>query len=144
MGLLDGIVGQVLGGQGGALGDAPGDNGQHAGLIEALMNHGGLGGLSGLLGHLQSGGLAGAVASWIGTGANQPVSGEQVQAALPGDLLAQLGSRLGLDPAQVANGLSQVLPGLVDKLSPTGSLPPSAGIQEALGGLLRSLGGKGA
>lgn len=141
MGLLDGIIGNVVGGQAGEmLGGLLGNSGQHKGIVQAILES--PGGLGGLLGSLQSSGLAGAVGSWIGTGANQPVTGEQVQAALPGDLLGQLAGRAGLDPSQVSSGLAQILPGLVDKLTPSGSLPQGNGLQDALGSLLGSLTGK--
>jgi uncharacterized protein YidB (DUF937 family) len=140
MGLLDGLINTIGGQAGGALGGLLGKDGQHKGLVQAILDS--PGGLGGLLGRLQSGGLAGAVGSWIGTGANQPVTGEQVHAALPSDLVSQLAGRAGLDSAQVSSGLAQVLPNLVDKLTPSGSLPQGNGLQDALGGLLGSLTGK--
>jgi len=141
MGLLDGVLGSVLG-QG--LGGLLGENTQHASLAQNLIsmltapNGGGLGGL---LGQLQSAGLGQAVGSWISTGANQPVTGQQLQDALPADLLAQLAAKAGIDPSQVSSGLAQVLPSLVDHLSPNGSLPQGNGLQDALGGLGKMLGG---
>jgi len=127
-------------GSGVEAGGLPGVGGKHAGLIQALMES--QGGLGGLLGHLRQGGLAGAVGSWIGTGANQPVTGEQVHAALPPEVVDQLAGKLGVDPTQVSHGLAQVLPGLVDKLSPSGSLPQGSALHGALGGLLGSIMGK--
>lgn len=138
MGFLDGLVSNALGG--GGLGSLLGTEGQHGGLVQAVL--GSQGGLDGLLQRLQTGGLAGAVNSWIGTGANQPVTGQDVHAALPGDLLSELAGRAGIDPSQVTSGLAQVLPNLVDKLSPQGVLPEGNGLQDALGGLLGALTGK--
>ena len=117
-----------------------GAGGRHAGIVQALMER--QGGLGGLLGHLRQGGLGAAVSSWIGTGTNQPVTGEQVHAALPPEVVNQIAGKLGIEPTQVSNGLSQVLPELVDKLSPSGSLPQESGVRTALGGLLGSLMGK--
>ena len=133
MGLLDDI-GQVIGGE---LGNAVGEHGggQGSGILQAALAA--AGGLPGLLSKLQSSGLGGALTSWIGTGANQAISGEQVQAALP-DIVGQIASKLGIDASQAANGLAQSLPALVDKLSPAGALPEGGSLQSALSGLLGS------
>jgi uncharacterized protein YidB (DUF937 family) len=93
------------------------------------------GGLQGLVGKLQSGGLADVVSSWVGTGANQAVSGEQLQQALGGDLLGQLAQHFGGNAQAAAGGLADVLPGLIDKLTPDGQLPADGGAN-ALQGLL--------
>ena len=137
MGLFDGIVGNVLGS---ALGGAAGQGTQSPALLQSLiglLTSGGSGGLSALLGHLKSGGLAEAVSSWVSTGPNQPVTGEQLKGALPPEMLSQLASKAGLDPNQAAQGLSQVLPSLVDRLSPSGDLPSGSSLQEALGGFAK-------
>lgn len=143
MGLLDGVLGNVLGS---GLSQVLGGNTQHAGLAQSLLGmltSGSGGGLSELLGHLKNGGLGDAVGSWVSTGANQPVTGEQLQQALPADMLAQLAAKVGLDPAQASSGLAQVLPSIVDQLSPTGSLPSDSGLQSALGGLSKMFSGNG-
>jgi uncharacterized protein YidB (DUF937 family) len=144
MGLLDGVIGSVLKNQG--LGAIFGEmNPQYAGLLTHLIeivNSPQVGGIGGLVAHLQKGGLGGVVNSWIGTGANQQVTGEQLQSALPADLVAQLSARTGLDAEQVAHGLAQVLPKLVDLVSPDGNLPHESSLQETLGGLLSAFGGK--
>ncbi|HMF39735.1 MAG TPA: YidB family protein [Polyangia bacterium] len=127
-------------GSGVEAGSLSGLGARHAGIIQALMES--QGGLGGLLGHLRKGGLSGAVASWIGTGANQPVTGEQVHAALPPEVVNQMAGKLGIEPMQVSHGLAQVLPGLVDNLSPSGSLPQGSALHGALGGLLGTILGK--
>lgn len=98
------------------------------------------GGLQGLVGKLQSGGLADVVSSWVGTGANQAVSGEQLQQALGGDLLGQLAQQFGGNTQAAAGGLADLLPGLIDKLTPDGQLPADGGAN-ALQGLLGDQGG---
>lgn len=98
------------------------------------------GGLQGLLAKLQSGGLGDAVQSWIGTGANQPVSGDQLGSALGPDLMGMIASQLGGSPAQASGTLADLLPGLIDQLTPKGQLPAD----HDLGGLGALLGGGGA
>ena len=78
--------------------------------------------------------------SWISTGANQPVSGEQLGGILgsAGGLLGQLAQQAGVSPAEAGDQLSQWLPQIVDQLTPDGQLPAGGlgDIGSLLGGLL--------
>jgi uncharacterized protein YidB (DUF937 family) len=85
-----------------------------------------LGGLGGLLDKLQKGGLGSAANSWIGTGQNQPVAPGQLGSALGPDVIKMLAQRSGLSEEEITKQLSQVLPGVVDKLTPQGRLPTAA------------------
>lgn len=134
MGLFDQVAGQVLGGlSGGGAGQSP-----LMQLVQAVLQQ--EGGLMGLVSKLQTGGLAEQVASWIGNGANLPVSGEQIRAALGGDLLASLAGQSGLSPQAASEGLADQLPALIDKLSPGGQLEGNEKLVQQglsmLGGLL--------
>lgn len=125
MGLLDGVLGmatQALG-QGQSVGGASPDLLQAA--LGMLSNDGPAGGLPGLVQAFQQGGLGNVVQSWIGTGQNLPISPEQLQAVLGSDAVAQIAQRVGLDPSQLTAQLAQVLPGVVDKLTPNGQAPAS-------------------
>lgn len=104
-------------------------------LGATLLNN--AGGLSGLLAKLQAGGLGDAVQSWVGTGANQPVSGEQLGGALGPDLMGLVNSQLGGSGQDASGLLAQLLPQLVDRLTPQGQLPADDGA----GGLGALLGG---
>ncbi len=116
MGLMD-MVGGLLG-QGG---QEQGGNPLLGAVMGLIQNH--PGGLQGLLGQFQEKGLGDQVASWIGTGANQPISAGQVQAALGSDQLQQVAGQMGLSQGEAASGLASMLPQVIDKLSPQGSLP---------------------
>jgi uncharacterized protein YidB (DUF937 family) len=85
-----------------------------------------LGGLGGLLNKLQQGGLGNATNSWVGSGQNQPVSPGQVGSALGPNIIKMLSQQTGLSEDDLTKQLSQVLPGLVDKLTPNGRLPTMA------------------
>lgn len=139
MGLLDSVLGAALGGQQGGQAQASGgiDPQMIMSIVGALMNNGG--GLSGILGKLQQGGLADAAASWVGTGANQPVSADALGSALGPDLMGQISQALGGNGQQAAGVLAQVLPGLIDQLTPQGQVPADNG----MGGLGALLGGGG-
>ena len=143
MGLLDSLIDAATGGQqtanasGGAGGGALGgiDASMLIGIVGTLINN--AGGLSGLLAKLQQGGLADAVQSWVGTGANQPVSPDALGGALGPDLMGQLAQQMGGNQQQAAGTLADLLPGLIDQLTPKGQLPDDNG----LGGLGALFGG---
>ena len=138
MGLLDSVLGAVLhngqqqsqgaGGLGGVIGMLA-SNPQLIQVVTGMLgNNSELGGLGGLAEKFGQAGLGDVLASWIGTGHNQPISGEQLGNVLGSDGLSGLAAQLGIDPSQAAGQLAQVLPGLVDQLTPQGQLP-----QEGLG-----------
>ena len=82
-----------------------------------------LGGLGGLLEKLQQSGHGDVAKSWVGTGQNQPISPNQLGSALGPSLTKTLAEKTGLSEQEVTAQLSQILPGLVDKLTPQGRLP---------------------
>ncbi|MDQ3905050.1 MAG: YidB family protein [Actinomycetota bacterium] len=114
---LGSLLGQLLGG-------GPKDAGGRllASLLGALGSSGGQS-LSGLLRELGEGGLGQQARSWIGTGANEGVTGPQVAQALPYQVLEAVARQLGLSPEQAADQLAQALPVAVDKLTPDGRVP---------------------
>lgn len=85
-----------------------------------------LGGLGGLLDRLRNGGLADTANSWIGSGPNQSVPPGQLGSALGPDIIKTLAQRTGLSEEELTKQLAQVLPGVVDKLTPAGRLPTVA------------------
>lgn len=143
MGLLDSVLGAALGGQQGGQAAATGglDPQMLMGLVGQLLNN--AGGLQGVLAKLQQGGLADVAASWVGTGANQPVSADQLGGALGPELMSQITQAFGGDAQQASGALAQVLPGLIDHLTPQGQVPSDNGLG-ALGALLGGGQGGGA
>lgn len=129
---LGSLLGGLLGG--GGQGGAGGGGGNILGsLLGALMGGGAGGGaqaaggannpLGGLLDMLTRSGLADQAQSWVGTGANQPVSADQIKEALPADTLQKVAQDAGVSPDKAADQIAQHLPQAVDRLSPNGSLP---------------------
>jgi uncharacterized protein YidB (DUF937 family) len=118
----------LLGGLGSLLGQG-GQDGQQGGSLISVASQliEKAGGLQGLIGILQQHGLGDAVQSWVGTGANQPVSGDQLGQALQngglGPAVQEAAGKLGIDPGQLLGQLSQVLPHAVDHLTPNGEVP---------------------
>jgi uncharacterized protein YidB (DUF937 family) len=91
-----------------------------------------LGGLGGLLTKLEQGGLGNLANSWVGPGQNQPVSPGQLGSALGPDIIRAIAQRSGLSEDEVRNELAQVLPGVVDKLTPNGRLPTETELSRML------------
>jgi uncharacterized protein YidB (DUF937 family) len=87
------------------------------------LDPGVLGGLGGLLGQFQKNGLGDVIGSWIGPGQNQPIAPNQLGSALGPAVLTSLAQRTGLSEQDLLSHLSQVLPDVVDKLTPDGRLP---------------------
>jgi len=120
MGLLDQLAGQVMGSLGGQQQDGAAQGGA-MGAVMALIEQ--AGGVPALLQKLQQSGLGAQVASWVGTGANHAISGDQLSAALGSDQLAQVAQQSGIDPAQLSGGLAAMLPQVIDHLTPNGEVP---------------------
>lgn len=172
MGLLDSVLGQVLGGAqqqqqpGGAAGgleglgalagmggldallggNASGGAGANAGggladvLGGLLANDGQMGGLGGLVSKFEQAGMGDVVGSWVGTGANQQISPEQVQGALGSDAISGMASKLGINAQTLLPLLASVLPLLINQLTPQGKVPEQgAGNQQDLMASLSSL-----
>lgn len=104
-----------------SLGSQPASTGSGGGLLS---------GLGGLLDRLQQGGLSHAADSWVGSGQNHPVSSNQLSSALGPDVIRTLAQRSGLSEEEVSQQLSQVLPHLVDRLTPNGRLPTAAELSQ--------------
>jgi uncharacterized protein YidB (DUF937 family) len=107
MGLLDGVLGGIVGAEVTSL---------VSGVIE---RHGGI---PGLVAQFERQGLGGVVQSWIGPGANQPITTEQLHQVLGNDSVMQLAQKLGINPQDLLQKLAQALPQAVDKMTPGGTV----------------------
>ena len=131
MGFLDTInsaVGALSGG---------GNQGGLMDVVGGLINNPQTGGLQGLVKAFEEKGLGGVAASWVSTGQNLPISAEQLQSVLGNEQVAAFAQKLGMSPQDVATHLSQILPHVVDQLTPNGTVPSGGGLEQALGGLLK-------
>jgi uncharacterized protein YidB (DUF937 family) len=116
MGLLDSLLGGLMGGGASQQGQSP--------LVQAalqLIQQNG--GLPGIISKFQNGGMGAQVGSWVGTGANLPISGNQLQEILGTGSIGQIAQQLGLSHGDASSGLAQALPQIIDKLTPTGQVP---------------------
>jgi uncharacterized protein YidB (DUF937 family) len=107
MGMFDGLLGGVVGAE-----MATAVNG----LIE---KHGGV---QGIVAQLEQQGLGATVRSWVGTGANQPITPDQVHQAFGSDIVKEMAAKVGMTPEDLAAKLSHLLPTVIDKLTPAGTV----------------------
>ena len=146
MGLLDQVIGGLMGGGGSAMGGGMGGvlssllgGGQQQGMGQQGMmgqqggmgqQQGGMGmgggmagGLGGLLSSFQQAGLGHVAQSWVGNGPNQPVSPEQLHSVLGQDQVQNMASQANMAPQDFLSQLSQHLPNAVNGMTPNGRLP---------------------
>jgi uncharacterized protein YidB (DUF937 family) len=105
MGMFDGLLGGVVGAE-------------MATVVNGLIEK--HGGIQGIIAQFEQQGLGGTVRSWVGTGANQPITADQVHQALGSDTVKQLAAKFGMSPEDLSAKLSKVLPQAIDKLTPGG------------------------
>lgn len=134
MGLLDDVLGKVTQAVGGSGGEQSALANEVLGL---LSGGGGGGGLQGLIQSFKDKGLGDIVSSWVGTGENLPIDVEQLKNGLGSDLIGQLASKAGISADVASSKLTELLPTLIDKLTPEGKVPESGLLQQGLN-LLRS------
>ena len=99
-------------------------------------------GLIGLVARMQQSGLGDVVKSWISSGDNLPVSPDQLGGVLGHDTVTNMAGQLGMNHGDLLSQLSQMLPQVVDKLTPQGQIP-HGDVAGMLGGLLGGQGGQG-
>src|SRR5436309_12028812 len=132
MGLLDSILGAVTGKT-----DNSGGANALVGVLGGLLQQSG--GLQGLANTFSQGGCGNVFSSWVGLGENQSISSDQVQNCLGSDQVKALAAKMGIDPAQASSLLAEFLPKVVDELTPTGKVDPTADQQQGLAALLPSI-----
>lgn len=139
MGLLDdlagGALGQLLGGggRGGSGGMATKLLPVVLGMLASKGGQGGLGSLGGLLGRFQSAGLSSQADSWVGQGDNESLDVDQVRQAFSDDELDQIAGEAGVSRDEAAGGLAELVPGLVDGLTPDGGVPDDDSLMDRIG-----------
>jgi len=108
-------------------------------IVLGLIANPQTGGLQGLIQTFKEKGLGDAISSWISTGENQSVSGDQIQHALGGNFIQQIAEQLGSSKSEVSGSLSSLLPQIIDKLTPNGALPDGDSLQQGLNSLKKNL-----
>lgn len=147
MGLLDGLIGNVLGSVlsgsqtqnplDSALGGLAGRNQAQGGnlllqVVLSLLQQNG--GLEAVLGRLRQGGLGQQADSWVGTGQNMNISPDQLQQIFGSSTISDLASQLGMPEDQAGSTMAQLLPEVINHLTPQGQVPKN-GDEEIAHGL---------
>jgi len=143
VGLLDDI-GNRAGGLGEILTHTEAQGGGSGAILSrvvSMINDPNVGGLSGLVQTFETRGLGGIVSSWIGTGANQAITAQQVTHALGEDRVQEIAQSTGTPATAVAGQLATLLPALIDKLTPNGTVPENSTLASALSMAQAALGG---
>lgn len=133
MSFLDQVAGAV-----GALSGQPAEGGNALlGGVLQLINNPQTGGLAGLVQNFNSNGLGDIVRSWVSTGQNLPITPEQIQSVLGSGPLQALAAQVGVDPTQLSGRLADLMPQVVDHLTPDGTVPEGNDLMAQGLGLLK-------
>jgi len=134
MGILNNLLGSLTG-KGGSSAES-----QVLGAVATMLTDKQSGGLSGLVQNFTKNGLGDIVSSWVGTGQNLPITADQIVKGLGSPQISQLAQKIGIPPETVSSTLANVLPGIVDKLTPNGKVPTDQLLQDGLSMLKGKLG----
>jgi uncharacterized protein YidB (DUF937 family) len=158
MGLLDGLLGAALGGDreqtqtqdplSSILGSLTGGRGTGTGIGGSLLLQLALmmlqknGGLDGVLGKFRQAGMGAQADSWVSNGQNMNLSPDQLQQIFGSGSINDIASQLGMSQNQTGSAMSQMLPELINQLTPQGQVTSESNnsIAEALDFLARSPG----
>jgi uncharacterized protein YidB (DUF937 family) len=105
--MLDGVLGGVIGAS-------------MTSLVQNVLQKNG--GVQGLMQKFETQGLGGVAQSWVSTGANQPVTPDQVHQALGAGTVADLAKSMGIDTQTLLAQLAEHLPTAVDTMTPNGKV----------------------
>jgi uncharacterized protein YidB (DUF937 family) len=122
-----------------------GQKGEAGGLASVMKLFGGnanQANMQGLVSQLNSSGMGEQLQSWISQGQNQPVSGEQIRQAADPAMLNQLAQQAHISPEEASNQVAQVLPEMVNQVTPQGQLPSADQMSQGLNALQQMFGGK--
>jgi uncharacterized protein YidB (DUF937 family) len=119
MGILESVAGAILS----KTGSSPDQQHGFLSSICDLITNPQTGGVQGLVEKFKAAGLGQVADSWVANGPNPPVTADQVQKVFSPDQLRGFAQKLGVDPDVATKHLSDMLPEVVDKLTPDGKLP---------------------
>jgi uncharacterized protein YidB (DUF937 family) len=126
MGILDSVVSALNSSEGNAPGTGTASAGVVSAVLSMLQSHGSAAnGLGSLMQAFQNGGLGHLFQSWVSSGQNLPISADQIRNVLSNSgMLERIAQSTGMQPSDVAQHLSTLLPQIVDHLTPNGQLHP--------------------
>lgn len=99
------------------------------------------GGLGELLSQLQRAGFGQQANSWVSRGQNEPLPAEAMEQVFGRGGVAEIARRAGLSDDDAKRGLSQLLPEVVDRVTPQGEVPDFDALTASVDDLTRRRGG---
>ncbi len=132
MGLLDGLLGGLMSGglsgardRGGGMGGMGGmGTAAIIGIVLQLLQRSG--GIGGLLQRMQQAGAGPHGQSWVGTGQNMPISPDMLSQIFGHGQMDEIAQQLGVSRDEAASTVAQALPDVVDRMTPSGTIPPDS------------------
>jgi uncharacterized protein YidB (DUF937 family) len=121
-----GGLGDILGGMLG--GGAAGGGGASAG------------GLGGLLEQMSRAGYGEQARSWVGTGQNMPIAPDAREEIFGRDGIAAIARQAGISESDASQGLSELLPEVVNHVTPGGEVPDLDSLSANVGDLSERFG----
>lgn len=91
--------------------------------LALIANNGQTGGLHGLVEKFQEAGMGSVIRSWISAGPNVALTATQMERVLGEGHLQQIAEETGYTEHEAAEHLSEMLPDLIDQLTPSGQVP---------------------
>lgn len=149
MGALDQLQRDALGGSAGVdEAPSPQASGLLEGVIEMLASQGGgqagsAGGMQMLARLFQQQGLGDVLSSWIGTGQSRAISADQLGQVFGAEPTSRISQRAGVSPSDGLGLLAQMLPLVIDRLTPQGQIPKLDPLMDLGGRWLGQPGGAG-
>jgi uncharacterized protein YidB (DUF937 family) len=128
MGILDDITTKLGGKQG-----------QEGGLASLQKLFSSSGGLQGMTSKLVNHGQGKQVQSWVGTGDNQPVSGQQIQQVVDPNQLHAVAQQAGMSDEEASEHVAKAMPEMVNQVTPQGQIPPQDPFSKGVGTLKKML-----
>jgi uncharacterized protein YidB (DUF937 family) len=80
------------------------------------------GGLGNVLGKFREAGMGAQADSWVSTGQNMNISPNQLEQVFGSGALNDIASKLGMSQEQAGSAMSQVMPELINQLTPQGQV----------------------
>ena len=125
--------------------NAPGAGGGLADMLGQVLGGGAgrggaTGGLGGLLEQLQRSGFGEQADSWVARGANKPIPPDAMTQIFGRDGLEQISRQAGISQDEASRGLSQLLPEVVDRMTPDGDVPDANALTNSVDDFARRLG----
>jgi uncharacterized protein YidB (DUF937 family)/outer membrane protein OmpA-like peptidoglycan-associated protein len=107
----------------------------------SMMTNQESGGFAGFLNLFSKAGLGDVASSWVSSGANSPLTNNQLESAMGTSVLGSIAEKVGLPASVVTSALGYMVPQVVDKLTPDGVVPEESTMLSTIGDFLSGWGG---